>query len=470
MIASVGLAGTSTPSLTEFDPRAIPWQWQCLSDIRSNWNYSNGTVHEWLASGSVGSAKSILGAHLVATHCQFYPRARAVLGRQSMPDLKDTIIKKIEEHLEGDMIEGVDYERNRTNGSFLFSNGSEIISRSWADKKYKTAFRSVEASCGLIEELTENDESYKGFYPELRMRIGRLPHVPEAWLGSLTNPDSPMHWAYKYFIEPNLPGRSPHETRHVYYSLTEDNPFLPNGYIDGLKTSLDPKMAERMLKGRWLEIVTEVVYHQYSTERNYRDAEYKYDTGYPIILTFDFNIGVGKPLSAVSAQFKNDEFHFAETFIVEGADTNDILDEMAARGVLDHGVKYIIHGDASGKSRDTRSKTSDYEIMRKFFANYRTPKGQSIDFTILVPVQNPPLRLRHNTVNAYMHNAAKAVRLFVYRMAKDLDEGFRLTKLKQGGQYIEDDSFAFQHVTTAAGYAVIAQTIWAPRGSTSSTR
>ena len=465
-----GLSLNSTPSVAEFDPRVIPWQWECLSDIRANWSYEDGTVHEWMASGSVGSAKSILGAHLVVTHVQFYPRSRAVLGRQSMPDLKDTIVKKIEEHLEGVYIEGKDYERNRTNGSFLFSNGSEIISRSWADKKYKTAFRSVEASCGLIEELTENDESYKDFYPELLMRIGRLPHVPETWLGSLTNPDSPGHWAYKYFIEPNLPGRTPHPTRHVYYSLTEDNPFLPEGYVKGLKASLDPKMAERMLRGKWIEIVTEIIYHQYSTERNYRDVEYEYNPAHPIILTFDFNIVVGKPMSAASGQFINDTFHWAETFIVDGADTNALLDEIAGRGLLDHGAKIIVHGDATGRARDTRSKSSDYEIIQKFLANYRTPKGQALNFVLLVPLSNPGLKLRHNTVNAYMRNSEKKVRFFVYKKAAELDEGLRLTKLKPGGQYIEDDSYRLQHVTTAVGYSVIAQTVWAPKSSSSRQR
>jgi hypothetical protein len=460
-------AQNSTPSLYDFDPREIEWQLRVIRDLRSRWDYSSGRVHEWLASGSVGSAKSILGAHLAVTHTQFFPRSRGCLGRQAMPDLKDTIAKKILEHLEGDMIEGQDYTYNKTDASFAFSNGSEIVSRSWADKKYKNAFRSLELSFALVEEMTENDESFKGFYPELRMRVGRLPHVPENWLGSLTNPDSPAHWAYKYFIEPNLPGRTKVPTRHVYYSLTEQNPFLPREYIEGLKRDLDPKLALRMLQGQWVEIAAEVVYHQYSRERNFRDKPYEYDHSYPIILSHDFNIGVGKPMSAVALQHKPDGFHFAETFIVEGADTEEILDEMAGRGVFDHPVQYVIHGDASGKNRDTRSKKTDYEIIRKFLANYRTPKGQPISFVVAVPLSNPPVRTRHNTVNAYMHNSLGETRLFVYREAEALDEGFRLTKLKSGGQYVEDDSYHNQHVTTAAGYAVISQTINAQRRSSS---
>jgi hypothetical protein len=468
MKSAVALSETSTPSLYEFDPRHIEWQFNVIRDLRVLWDYSDGRVHEWLASGSVGSAKSILGAHLAVTHTQLFPRSRGCLGRQAMPDLKDTIAKKILEHLEGDMVEGHDFTYNKTDAHFQFSNGSEIVSRSWADKKYKNAFRSLELSFALIEELTENDETYKGFYPELRMRVGRLAHVPENWIGGLTNPDSPSHWAHKYFIKATAAKKS--DTRHVYYSLTEQNPFLPREYIEGLKRDLDPKLARRMLFGEWIEIASEVIYHQYKREQNYRDVEYKYDTAFPIIISHDFNIGVGKPMSACSLQYKNDTFHFAETFIVEGADTEEILEEMAATGLFDYPVQYIIHGDASGKNRDTRSKRTDYEIIRKFLANYRTPKGEPVQFVILVPVKNPPVRNRHNTMNAYMKNANGDTRFFVYKKAEPLDEGLRLTKLKSGGLYIEDDSFSLQHVTTAAGYAVLSQTTHAQRRSSSSER
>jgi hypothetical protein len=42
----------------------------------------------------------------------------------------------------------------------------------------------------------------------------------------------------------------------------------------------------------------------------------------------------------------------------------------------------------------------------------------------------------------------------VYKKAATLDEGMRLTKLRPGSQYIEDDSKRYQHITTALGYAV----------------
>jgi len=73
---------------------------------------------------------------------------------------------------------------------------------------------------------------------------------------------------------------------------------------------------------------------------------------------------------------------------------------------------------------------------------------------LYVGLSNPPIRTRHNLVNSYCLNANGKRRLFVYEKAKTCDEGLRLTRLKPGGAYIEDDSKHYQHVTTAIGYGI----------------
>lgn len=239
--------------------------------------------------------------------------------------------------------------------------------------------------------------------------------------------------------------------RHVYYSSTEDNPFLPPSYVDDLRRDLDPKMALRMLKGKWLSIAQDVVYHQYDKAVHFKDVEYKVDLDFPIWACWDFNIGEGKPLSMCFFQFINDFFHVFGEVIVEGARTQDALDDGDGRGFYDYKTKFFIAGDATGKSRDTRSIRSDYEIIDKFCAN-----RPGFVFERKVPPANPPIRTRHNLVNAYCRNDHGDIRLAVYRGCKVVDEGMRLTKLKKGGDYVEDDSRYYQHVTTALGYGMVA--------------
>lgn len=457
---------SSTPSFSDFDPTVIPIQDQIVDDVVTQYDYSLG-VHEFLLSGSVGSAKSLVLAHLALLHVLKYPRARGALIRKSMPDLKATIFKKINEHMEGALVEGLTYWVNHTTGTITYKNGSEIICRSWSDRQYMK-LRSLELSFAIVEEITENDDEDQRGYQELKFRVGRLPHVKENWIGSACNPDSPSHWVYNYFellkdeglggnsalgLGP-LADRTP--TKHVYYSTTEDNPFLPRSYHEQLKNDLDPRMYLRMGKGRWLEVASEGVYHQYDRGQNYVNEDYVYRHDLPIILTWDFNIGEGKPLSVAVCQYvpEFDTFHVADEVVIEGMRTEDSCEELAGRGFLDKPTLYYLCGDATGKHKDTRSRRSDYEIIVDFVSNYKTKEGAAVRFEKKVPLSNPPVRDRHNLVNAYLNNALGYQRLFVYKGAPTADKGLRLTRLLDTGRYIEDDSKPYQHITTAIGYAL----------------
>ena len=433
---------SSTPSIFEFEP-VIPYQLQLIKDIRKNFNYKSG-AHEVLLSGSIGSAKSTVAAHLAVTHCLFNNNARILIGRRSLPDAKRTIYQKIVDHIGNDLKIGIDYRLNTTSGNISFKNGSEIISGSWADKRYMK-FRSLDLSAAIFEELVENEGDDIQAYKEIKMRIGRLPHIKENWILSCTNPDSPSSYWYKYFM------LKPTPTRHVIYSRTDQNPFLPPQYIEQLKAEMDPKEARRMIYGEWIDLNEEVVYHNYNSDRNYKpDTEYVIRRDLPIDISHDFNIGEGKPMSAVASQYIDGVFHFFKTFIIDGARTANIMDEIGNSGLLDHGCKIRVFGDASGKSRDTRSIKSDYDIIKAYLDNYKSAP----QVEMMVPLANPPVRERHNLLNAMCYNANNETKLLVYKEAEALDEGLRLTKLKSGGNYIEDDSFRFQHVTTAAGYMI----------------
>ena len=427
------------PTLEDFVP--LPSQWRLIRDVRSKYDYNIGT-HEVLLSGSVGSSKSIALAHLAITHCLMYSGAKVGIGRRTMPSLKDTLFATILSHLG----ENLPVQSNKVRSSVEFANGSVIRSFSWADSHY-SKFRSHEFSAFFIEELTENDE--QSFYDEIVMRVGRIPGIHEKLVVCATNPDDPEHWAYKYFID------TKNKRRHVYYSKTSDNPYLPESYISQLEENLDPKMARRMIYGEWLPIKGDVIYHQYDEELNRKNEKYVINPKLPIRWCWDFNIGEGKPLSTCFMQFDG-QFHIYQDIVINGLRTEDMLEEAAGRGLLDHDTEYIIHGDATGKSRDTRSRHSDYDIIKTWLSNYKTQKGKPIRFRVDVPLSNPKVRHRHNTVNAWLNNEKGQRRVFVYQDAPTVHEGLRLTKLKPGADYIEDDSKHWQHVTTSLGYGLIA--------------
>lgn len=452
---------SSTPAFCDFDPKAIPYQWQVI-ELLANFDYKQHGVPEILLSGAVGSAKSSLMAHAGLGHVLDNPGAHLGLCRLSMPDLRSTILSAVLEHLSTDphYVEGEDWEHNKTKGSIEFWNGSLISSTSWHDKKFKR-FRSKAFSAVLVEELSENDDQYKEFYGEMKLRVGRLPHIEESWIMSATNPDSPSHWVYKYFMEQLSVNRM------VFYSKTRDNPFLPKTYIEKLERELDPRTKRRMLDGEWLELTQDVIYYAYSPENNFKRQKYQINPYHPIYISHDFNIGLGKPMSACLFQFIDDTFHIFAEVILDSSRTLDVYDELAGRGLFDiFSVdpitkiaqplpQFYITGDRNGSNQDTRYNKSDYELIRDFLSNFQRKDGRKLQFQISVPKQNPALRSRHNRTNAYCQSSDGRFRLFVYIDAPTVNEGMRLTALKKGGNYIEDDSKRFQHVSTAVGYGIM---------------
>jgi hypothetical protein len=461
----------STPTLSEFDPHFVPWQFDCLKLIREEWDYKTQGVLEVLLSGALGSAKSILLAHIIVTHCLMYKRARACIARRAMPDLKDTLFNDILEHLGETLVEGRDYRVNKAKG-IVFANGSEIIMKSWADRKAKKA-RSMKISLLAVEELTENDEQDKMAVMELRQRLGRLSHVPEQLFISATNPDEPSHWAYQYFIVPAT--KNPTGSKRVFYSVTQDNPFLPELYWRQLLEELDSKMADRMIRGRWISILGETVYHSYDLKLHEPEYEYAVNPAYPIVVSFDFNIGAGKPLSCTFSQYapgKNGRMqkHFFAEVVIEGARTQSVLEEAWNRGLFKTPVMYYIRGDASGKHGDTRMNLDDYLLIDDWLKRKQREDGSFLMFLREVPLSNPPLRSRHNIANAWLLNDLGEVRVLVYPKCRVLREGFKLNKLKKGADYLEDDSKFYQHVTTAATYDIYFEAMKARRGRSTVTQ
>jgi len=430
---------TSTPNLTQFVP--LDGQLEVIKAVRKA-DYSKGT-YEFLLSGSVGSSKSLTAAHIAVTHALLFQNSNVLLGRLALPQLKATLCQKIRQHCYNI---GLDVVYNSTTGNFRFPNGSTMTAISWSDKNYDK-LGSFEASCAIIEELVETKE--RDFYDKILQRVGRLPHVPEKFILSATNPSSPSSVWYKHLIDNDS------DMVQVFYSNTRDNPYLDPSYISGLMERLDEKQCKRMIEGLWIEINEEVIYYEYDKAHNFIPSEYTIMPRYPIRLLYDFNIGQGKPLSLVLAQYHehNDTWHIFDEIIIEGQRTVQSLEEMEGRGYFDEYKKcgFIVHGDASGKAKDTRGFQSDYEIIDKYLSNL----DQRINFDIQLPKKNGSIRDRHNMVNGYLRNAHGNRKLFVYNKCEIVDEGFRLTALKDRGLYIEDDSKHYQHCTTAIGYGIV---------------
>ncbi len=435
----------SEPYFTKFKP--FGYQKDCLH-LLYNHDYSLYTP-EILLSGSVGSAKSILLAHQIVRHCLKWPGARVVISRMSLPDLRKTIYQEVVEHISRCFVEGKHYKKRDNTCEIKFVNGSEVIGVSFGDKRWNKV-RSLKLSGVVIEEGTDyDDEFYEpgGGFSLLKGRIRRIHNVPENFLIVATNPGEPEHHLYRYFIE----GEHKFDSRYVFYSVTTDNPFLDPIYIKQLQQDYSHLEAERYLRGQWISLAGKGVYAAYDPADNYIRADYHIVNTLPIRISFDFNIGEGKPMSCVLFQYipTTDSVHFFNESVIHGSYTEDIMTDLWERGLLSYDQKYIIHGDATGRARTPASKLANYDVIRTYL------EQKQIEFEMKVPRSNPPVRKRHSRMNAYCKNDLGQHRLFIYEKANTAHQGMLSTRLKKGAGYVEQDNVASQHISTAMGYGLV---------------
>jgi len=264
-----------------------------------------------------------------------------------------------------------------------------------------------------------------------------------------TTLDDPDSWMYEVFAGE---GYDPERMEVLYAGTSENAANLPVDYIDNMRATYSKRQFQRMVGDplpRWVSLETGLIYHAFGPHNVSPEADY--DEALPLLWMLDFNIADGAPMSSCIGHLRNGRFeerlrpelHIVDEIVIETADTHDAINEFEARGYDKDKAAVKIYGDAAGKARDTRSKKTDYQILAE-----RGYIAQD------VPSANPPIRDRHNTVNAALKNAAGDVRVKIHPRCKTLIKGLETTRLKGGAQYIEEVT-KFQHITTALGYGIM---------------
>ena len=384
------------------------------------------------AYGGRGSGKSLSFAVMCLVRGAQKPR-RILCAREIQATIRDSVHRELV-----DAIQTFGFEHRYDYGeSFIRGyNGTEFLF-----KGLRHNYREIKSTTGVdicwVEEAEAvSEESWRVLIPTIRKENSEI-HL--TW-----NPEDPDSATHKRFI------LNPPENSRIVEVNYMDNPWFPTVLEEERQEDLrryDKHMYEHVWLGKCITHTGLEIYYNFD-EPIHISTQAERDPVLPICWSHDFNIGEGKPMSSCLCQIKKgagpdgkirQEAHVFDEIVIETADTNHAVKEMAPR----YGNKnVIVYGDASGRARDTRSKKTDYMILSEAgFTNQR------------VPLANPPIRERHNAVNAMLKNAIGDVRVKIHPRCKTLIKGLRTTRLKQGAQYLEDETYS-QHVTTAFGYFI----------------
>ena len=415
-------------------------------------------------SGARGSGKSIGVEFMITWLAVHYPGIQVNLSRISIKEIKENLFKELKVMIPSKLLKVDNAE------SVTFINNSHVKCFGYGDGNVRK-IRGNNCHVWVMEECTEDalkeglHEVNKRALEEIAMVV-RNPGAPHI-VFILTNPEGPEHWLYEDFIakagyvDGEKTGTNNREENvHVFYSLTSDNPYLGQAYINSLFKVLSPKQAERYIYGRWVSLGVDGIYNEYNDEIHYHPGKvFQPQKSYPIHLAFDFNTAKGKPMSAAIFQYINDHFYFYDECVLENSNTRGVMEELEERGFFKQFTgtqQLIINGDATGWKNDSAAEFSDYGLIKQFIDHL----PYKVNYKVSVPNSNPGVKERHKLVNSYLKNLLNEVRISVFPPLHDpkkvstLHKGFKSTQLKKGSKYAEDDKNPNQHITTSAGYGI----------------
>jgi PBSX family phage terminase large subunit len=306
-----------------------------------------------LNSGGVGSGKTwtiCLKSILLAIR---YPGIFILLGAQTYPLLRDTTLREFLNIIPDGLVKSY----NKTEQHFIFKNGSEVIFRSFDDANKLKSLNL--GACG-IEEMTDVSEE---IFKMLRTRL-RQDGMPCCLYGA-TNPNTFENWVYKYFID------SPIEGSEVIYSISADNMYLPEAYLNDLKElkKSNPEYYSRMVMGQWGAL--EGVIYSLPLSQRIQEGPKKL---HRVIAGLDF--GFTHPTALVVVGIREANYYVIDEIYRHKQSSSDVIEFCRAK-MREHGID-IFYCDPARPDMIEELKRNGipaYESDNKVFDGIMIVKG-----------------------------------------------------------------------------------------------
>lgn len=209
------------------------------------------TTTEIVYGGGARGGKTWLGCSWIVTKGLQFPGSAWIIGRNQLKKLKaTTLITLFKVFKEFKLKEGRDYKYNAQDSVITFFNGTKIFLIDLCYMPSDPEFDrlgSYDLTGAFVDEAQEVSGKVRGI---LKGRFSLL--RGEGWKTTpkaLYTCNPKRNWIYTDFYKPFTLGKLP-EKRCFIRSLAKDNPFVPNEYIENLKTA-DKITVERLLYGNF---------------------------------------------------------------------------------------------------------------------------------------------------------------------------------------------------------------------------
>lgn len=381
-------------------------------------------------SGPIGSGKSQALCHEAIRLSYLNPGRPGLIGAPTYPMLRDSTLASLTEILETNELP---FELNKADSVLTMKDSdSRILLRSLEDFD---RLRGTNLAWFGVDELTYTHE-------EAWLRLeGRLrdPAATRRCGFAVWTPKG-FDWVYRKFVSHPVEG----------YEAIQAEPFenrflldkVPDFY-ERLKASYDENFYRQEALGDYLNVGSGLVYSSFRREQNVREVEFS--PVLPVLWTLDFNVA---PLCSLLVQKYRDEVRVLDEIVLRRATTEQACEEFERKfGMPRAGA--VVFGDANGLTMHTASESTDFQVIRKYFAE----RGSKAHMN--VPKSNPSVRARVALMNSRLRSAQGDVNLIVSPRCKELIDDFEQVSYEEESTQINKNKDRKRtHASDALGYLV----------------
>ncbi len=373
----------------------------------------------------VGAAKTSAALFKCISYGQDNPDVPILLVEPTFNMQRDILLPAVEKVFT-DIIR-VGYHLNKSDWNIQMRLGGGTTELRLRSGDHPQRIDGQEVGLAIVDEAGQHKDELLQRIPR-RVRHTKANYLQRVYQGT---PEG-----FNEFYERAEGKKSTGKGRRLLRARTEDNPFLPPGYIEDLLSDLSPEQRRQYMDGLFIPLGG-AVYAQFDRKRHLKRCKNPTD-GTPVMFC-DFN--VGKRMHWAVGRKLGDEVHIWSE--LTGQDNNTTTESHTQRALefwdeleVDPATVMVIC-DATGKDRRTSQGTAgtDVQILRR------------AGFDVRHKSRNPPIKDRVNTVNHWLHKR----RLFFD------PEGCPLTwKAIEGQGYASDGapdkSGGFDDACDAVGY------------------
>lgn len=389
-----------------FEP--FPKQIEFLEAIFSN-NY-NFIMY----GGAIRGGKTFAGIGALLLLAKMYPKSKWCIVRDTLQTLKRTTIPSFNKVCPQSFIKSY----NQDTQTVTLSNDSQIIfmGENYADDKELNRFKGLEVNGFLLEEINELQQ--KTFYKCIE-RAGSqiIDKQPKPLILATCNPSN--NWVKELIYNKWKLNDLPDNWLYIPSKIT-DNPFVPESYLESLKT-LTTYEYQVFVEGNWdlQERTGSEFYKYFNLDKHVKRLEYNPEL--PLHISWDENVNPYLPCGVF--QIQGTEIRMIDEILgINPRNTvHDVCNEFKYR-YHSHNAGLFIYGDATSQKEDVK--------QQKGYNFFRLIENELMQYqpTLRVARSNPSVVMRANFINKILDKNLYDLNLIISDNCKTAISDFTNTK------------------------------------------